>query len=321
MIVRDCADDLAACLARHAPAVDEIVVVDTGSRDATPDVARTAGAAVIDFAWRDDFAAARNVGLDAVAADRILVLDPDERIAAADLPRLRDLANRETAWVFHTRNYLSGPTPRARAVAEADRQEAPAGATHWVDSVKVRLWPCRPDVRFEGAVHEVVDFACLRAGLPIDEAPVPIHHAGMMKTRGAEEKNRRYVEIARREVRAGSTHPNLLTIVAEAERRSGRPVEAARLLDRAIRAAPFFGPAHLALADLQRSLGETDRAIETLLAGMRAAPFWRDLPVEAVRLLLETGDRASAAVLARGALAVHPGDLDLLALLRRGEGG
>ena len=59
MIVKDEEAALGACLASVADLVDEMIVVDTGSTDRTRDVAVQGGARVVDFAWVDDFAAAR----------------------------------------------------------------------------------------------------------------------------------------------------------------------------------------------------------------------------------------------------------------------
>jgi glycosyltransferase involved in cell wall biosynthesis len=81
MIVRDEARALERCLASARAWVDGIVVVDTGSIDATVEIARRHGARVAHFAWIDDFAAARNAALAASDADWRLVLDGDEWIA------------------------------------------------------------------------------------------------------------------------------------------------------------------------------------------------------------------------------------------------
>lgn len=79
MIVRDEAAMLPGCLERLGPC--ELVVVDTGSKDSTKELARAAGARVFDFAWRDDFAAARNFALEQCTGDVVLVLDADERVS------------------------------------------------------------------------------------------------------------------------------------------------------------------------------------------------------------------------------------------------
>jgi glycosyltransferase involved in cell wall biosynthesis len=63
---------------------DELVVVDSGSRDRTMELARAAGARVIEHPWRG-FGAQRNVALDAATSGWILEIDADERVT----PRLR----------------------------------------------------------------------------------------------------------------------------------------------------------------------------------------------------------------------------------------
>ena len=80
MIVRDEARCLERCLESARPWVDEMLVLDTGSVDATPQLARSAGARVEPFDWIDDFAAARNAALALCDADWRLVLDADEWI-------------------------------------------------------------------------------------------------------------------------------------------------------------------------------------------------------------------------------------------------
>ena len=59
---------------------DELVVVDTGSTDSTAEIAREMGAAVYDFEWIDDFAAARNFAFDQCHGEWIVWLDHDDRV-------------------------------------------------------------------------------------------------------------------------------------------------------------------------------------------------------------------------------------------------
>jgi tetratricopeptide (TPR) repeat protein len=63
MIVKDEQFEIGHCLWKIRPAVDELIVVDTGSRDRTKDIAKAFGAKVYDFPWTDDFSAARNFAL------------------------------------------------------------------------------------------------------------------------------------------------------------------------------------------------------------------------------------------------------------------
>ena len=77
-IVRNEAAKMDRSLGSIERAVDEIVVVDTGSSDDTVKVAEAHGAHVFSFPWRDDFSAARNISLSHATGDWILVMDADE---------------------------------------------------------------------------------------------------------------------------------------------------------------------------------------------------------------------------------------------------
>ena len=93
MIVRDEAAVLARCLQSAAPLCDEIVVADTGSKDDTKEIARSFTDKVFDYAWRQDFAAARNFAFAQASGDYLLWLDADEVLlppAAQTLRALKD---------------------------------------------------------------------------------------------------------------------------------------------------------------------------------------------------------------------------------------
>src|ERR1044071_175769 len=79
--------NIVECLASVAWC-DEVVVVDSGSTDGTPDLARAAGARVIDFKWNGQFPKKKNWALENVPwkNEWVLILDADERI----LPELAD---------------------------------------------------------------------------------------------------------------------------------------------------------------------------------------------------------------------------------------
>ena len=80
MIVKNEKHNLPRCLDSAKPYVDEIIVVDTGSVDGTPEIAAEYGAKVSYFEWCDDFAAARNYAISQISGDWILMLDADEEL-------------------------------------------------------------------------------------------------------------------------------------------------------------------------------------------------------------------------------------------------
>ena len=179
MIAKDEAAFLQRCLASVAGLVDEIVVVDTGSLDDTPQVARGAGARVFNQPWQDDFSQARNRSLAAARGEWILVLDCDEVLARADHDRLRDLLANPGADAYRmtTRNY-SAEENRSGWVACRGEVEEERYHLGYFPTTKVRLWRNRSAVRFAGAVHELVEPTLIQTGMAIGDCLVPVHHYG-----------------------------------------------------------------------------------------------------------------------------------------------
>jgi tetratricopeptide (TPR) repeat protein len=91
MIVRNEAERLERCLASVAGFVDEMVLLDTGSSDATIAIAEACGAVVHQLQWPGDFAPARNAALQHVRGDWVLVLDADEWLLPEAREPLRQL--------------------------------------------------------------------------------------------------------------------------------------------------------------------------------------------------------------------------------------
>src|SRR6188508_648820 len=90
MIVKNEEDWIEGALESVRSVVDEIVIADTGCTDRTMQLARRFSPKVINFEWTEDFGEARNRTLAEARHPWILVLDADERIAARDLPLIKD---------------------------------------------------------------------------------------------------------------------------------------------------------------------------------------------------------------------------------------
>lgn len=88
MIVKDEEDNIRKALSWGKGIVCEQIVVDTGSRDRTVEIAAAMGARVYHFAWTDDFAAAKNYAISKAGGEWIAFLDADEVFVPGDEKKL-----------------------------------------------------------------------------------------------------------------------------------------------------------------------------------------------------------------------------------------
>lgn len=89
MIVKNEEKMLARCLDSVAMLADEIIIVDTGSTDATKEIARRYTEHVYDFQWIDDFSAARNFAFSKANMEYIYSADADEILSAENREKFR----------------------------------------------------------------------------------------------------------------------------------------------------------------------------------------------------------------------------------------
>ena len=89
LIAKDEEKNIEECLKRLKPYGFEIIVTDTGSTDRTKELASRYADKVLDFAWIDDFSAARNFAAAQASNNWILVLDCDEYLTQLDEKALR----------------------------------------------------------------------------------------------------------------------------------------------------------------------------------------------------------------------------------------
>ena len=91
MIVKNEEKVLSRCLESIKSAVDEIIIVDTGSNDKTKEIALEYTDKVYDFEWIDDFSAARNFAFSKGKMDFLMWLDADDVVTPESLAKLIEL--------------------------------------------------------------------------------------------------------------------------------------------------------------------------------------------------------------------------------------
>jgi tetratricopeptide (TPR) repeat protein len=182
MIVKNEAECLERCIESARKAADEIIVVDTGSSDATADIARRLGARVYHHPWNNNFSEARNHSLEPATGDWILYLDADEVLTPDACVRIRRLAESPTAmgYILVQRNYTNDSSVAGWRPCDAECPEA-RGYSGWFPAPIVRLFRNNRAIRFEGAVHELVDYAISRLGGKVELSDVVIHHYGKVR--------------------------------------------------------------------------------------------------------------------------------------------
>ena len=228
VIVRDESNMIADCLASAAAAVDEIIIVDTGSTDDTVAIARKHGAQVFSFEWIDDFAAARNAAVSEARGKWVLVLDADERLAPGAATVLRNAIRRG--------DLDCGMLPLHDAsTLDAKASDVLSGHKRRGEPVLLpRLMRRTHDLRWDGVVHENIAAWLSAPGRRIRALPAPIIHLGAVpEIREQRAKNARNLRLLHRRVQLQPRDTQARTYLAEELHTAGRVDEALEQAKRA----------------------------------------------------------------------------------------
>lgn len=200
LIVRDNENTIRPCLETLRPWVDELIVVDTGSKDRTPEIAREYGARLFQFPWIDDFSAARNESVKYARGEWIFWMDSDDTLPIECGRKLKELA-----YGKHRADVL-GYVMQVHCPGPGDTGQHDVTV---VDHVK--LFRNRPDLRFEGRIHEQILPAIRRAGGEVAFTDVYVVHSGSDHTeKGKQGKLERDLRILHRELHEQPRHPFVL---------------------------------------------------------------------------------------------------------------
>lgn len=160
LIVKDEANRIVECLSSFKGIADEFVVVDTGSKDKTAALAKSFGAKVFKFPWKNDFSVARNFALKKASLDWVIMVDADDRIDRESIQKIKkDLKMAAAGTKIFSLPYhytQSGKRP---------------GAVAWLP----RIWKRDLGLGYVYPVHEYLDTAGVKAS-SIQKIDAPIQH-------------------------------------------------------------------------------------------------------------------------------------------------
>ncbi len=224
MIVKNEEENLSRCLKQAAGLADKLYITDTGSTDRTREIAAAYGAAVTEYVWNQDFAAARNFALSQSDCDWNLVLDADEYLVKGTRRDLEHFLKR---------------TDRIGAIERKDyyMEELPGGGQQkaYANSYTSRLLP--RGIKYIGRIHEQID-----SDLPVYSLPLVFDHEGYLQ-QGKAERN---LEILLEELKEEPLDSYFLYQTAETLRGLRRYKEACGFYDRFYRYVPQQGTAYRA---------------------------------------------------------------------------
>ena len=301
MIVRDEEEMLPRCLAAIAPAVDEIIIVDTGSQDRTIEIAKSFGATVIEREWTGSFADARNASFDAATGDWIIYLDADEVLVTEDAGKLRAACGQtwREAFYFVETNFMG---------AEDDGTA--------VNHSAMRMFRNRPNYRFEGRLHEQIA-QNLPAYLPerLHQTGVRIEHYGYLGVvRDAKEKSRRNIDLLLAQMAESPPSAFLHFNLGSEHFAAGDPRAALAeyekswaMVQQDLDAVHEFSPALISrLVKALRACGRHQEAIDRANEGLEQFPGFTDLVFDQAAAAAALGRRDEA--VARWEQCIRMGD-------------
>ena len=226
MIVRDEQEVLAESIESVGKIADEIVVLDTGSTDRTPELAAHLGATVHRTPWENDFSAARNHCLRLVTGNWVLWLDAGERIPAQHAAELRRFLDEQANSSLAYSVWVEVPPREEAASAEQCSQ--------------LRLHPTHLDLRFSGRVRETLNASLQTAGVQTADAPCRIlRHPRQHDPQRFLAKAQRDLALASAEAEtSGNWSPRLLLAAGQAHGVLGDQERAREMLRRAAETSP-----------------------------------------------------------------------------------
>jgi glycosyltransferase involved in cell wall biosynthesis len=223
MIVKDEERHIGRCLASLRGIVDEMIVVDTGSLDRTVEIAKGYGAKVASFPWCDNFSAARNESLKYATGDWIIWIDADEVIPEEEGKKIRRAITE----------------PADRGFTFLLKVIDPVTGILRVSYRQLRMFPNRPEIRFEWPVHEQIAPSLRRNGLKIVDTDIILLHLKEEEVGHEREKAERYIRIMEHYLSDHQDDRGIRFRLAQAYAGRGRDGEAIGELQRIIDDAQY----------------------------------------------------------------------------------
>ncbi len=293
MIVRDEEKMLLRCLKSVQSIADELIVVDTGSKDNTISIAKNFGAKVFHFKWNDDFAAARNESLKHATGDWILQIDADEELLSSSIPHLKDDILRSMV-LYYLLRCDNGPRCREPRFA-------------WIS----RLFRSHPKLRYHRPYHEGVDSSIENLILAEPrwqvqyEPNIIIRHYGYERSEMSK-KRERGLRVMKSYLKENPNDALVLTRLGGVCCDLGHYDEAEAYLKKALLIKPDWSETNYTLGVILQEQVKPEAAMRCYKKAIAADPYLAEAYVNLGAIYIQKGMLDSAISELKRALAINP---------------
>lgn len=301
MIVRNNEHTIRPCLESIRPWVDEMIVVDTGSTDATPRICAELGAQVFHWPWRDDFSAARNESLQHATGEWLFWMDSDDTIPPECGRQLRVLADgphRSNVLGYVVQVHCPGPDGDPHDVTVVDH---------------VKLIRNRPDLRFEHRIHEQILPAIRRVQGEVEFTDIYVLHSGSDHTvDGRKRKLERDFKLLHLDLQERPDHPFVLFNLGMTYADTQEHLEAVSWLIRCIEVSgpqeSHVSKAYALLISSLMQMGDLEHAALACERGRKLFPNDKELAFREAMVAHARGNLADSVRIYREVLEVPPAE-------------
>jgi len=275
MIVKDEEKLLEQCLSSVKDLFDEIIIVDTGSKDKTKEIAKKFTDNIFDFEWKNDFAAARNFSIEKAAKEWVFILDADESISKEDHEKIKILTENKdyAAYGFLQRLYSNNANVRNFVSTIKDTYRESTGFLGFQPNNTPRMFQNNKGIFYQNKIHEDFTPSVSKINGKLKQTSIPIHHYPVVGEKYAKEKLEMHVKLIQEKINENPNDPQnhlefgrLMIVFKDFNK-------AKQALQKTIELEKDNAKAHSMLIEVYAALGEMQKADEAFKKAIELDPM------------------------------------------------
>lgn len=258
MMVKNEEKLLPQCLESIKDVVDEIIIVDTGSKDKTVEIAESYGAKIFHHPWENDFSKHRSQSISYATGDWIFIIDADEVLLPESREEvLKAVKHKSIDSIFAT----------VRSMFEESRGEAVHNS--------IRFFRNNGIIHYEGRVHNLIVGEKKSLQCPI----YMLHYGYNLDAETSKKKFERTTSLLKKDIEDNPENPKAYHYLSASYLSEGLFDKAAKEAMKAIELSEKFNHddflylwSHYIAAFSYINMGKFDQSVDVSLRALRKYP-------------------------------------------------